>query len=593
MPFDSSISLVGALAALAVTVVLAQVPFQQERRQLRRAWLAAWGVMALHFCFQVLQRADIGMPGTGAIADGLLVLAILLFVDWAFYLRLAAAGDESAPVSRRRRMESWLARGFALGLAIWVVIYPEWRPVAQTVCFGVLPLVGALAVLRLELGSRLTRSVLALALAIWGLAFMCAPWPWATWATLENGALVDVLTLICKVFCGLAMVLFAVDEHRALAERHRDYLNDLYQNSPLWYHSVDSQGCVTDINQVALDFLGVKAEQVMGHRIREFALPGSYEQLPSSEAVLEMLRREGKSDGIEMDFLSGDRRHTMRFFVRAVRDRSGALIGGRSVVWDVTAERQLQRQLLQSQKMQAIGTLTAGVAHDFNNLLTSVLGQAELINAKYEGQLPGDCSTRIRAIGEAGRRAADLVAQLLAFSRSQPVELAAVNLAEVVAETVGILRRGLPENVSIATSLRARPGQVQGNATQLQQVLLNLCINARQALPAGGRLLLTLEDRSDFSPPGKAAGCWAVLTVSDNGHGMTEEVRSRIFEPFFTTKERGKGTGLGLAIVYGIVQGHGGVITVESAPGQGAQFRVYLPFTPAAELAAATREADR
>ena len=551
--------------------------------------------MALHFSFQTLQRSNLGMPATGKLADGLLVLAILLFVDWAFQLPLAASSGGDALVSTLRRSAGWLARIFAAGLGGWVLVGPDWRPVAQTVAFGLLPVAGGLAVMRLQIGSRLTRWVLSLALILWGLGFILAPWSWAIWANLDHGALVDVQTLICKVFCGLAMVLFAVDEQRALAEARRDYLGDLYQNSPLWYHSVNTRGQVMEINQVALDFLGLPRSRVIGHLIREFAQPRSSKALPTPEAVLEQVRQAGKLDGLEADFIGADGRlHTMRFFIRATFDRAGRWTGARSVLWDVTAEKQLQDQLLQSQKMEAIGTLTAGVAHDFNNLLTSVLGQVELIGAKYTGQLPGDSGARIHTIGEAGRRAADLVAQLLAFSRRQRMEMEAVDLAHIVREAGDMLRHGLPENISIEVRVSARPGTVQGSSTQLQQVLLNLGVNARQALPErGGCLQLALEDRENFAPRDKERGCWAVLTVSDNGVGMCEEVRGRIFEPFFTTKEQGKGTGLGLAIVYGIVQGHGGVITVNSAPGQGARFEIFLPFTPAAALAAVAMEAER
>lgn len=594
MNFNASISLLGACAAVAITVVLLYVPFPPARRRLRRAWLWAWGVMAVHFFLQVLQRAGIGMPLTGAFADALLVLAILLFVDWAFYLPVGARAEEAGKVSGRRRAAGWGARAFAAVLAAWVVFKPEWRPVAQTVAFGILPIIGGLAILRLGIGSRLTRWVLALALIGWGLGFVLAPWPWATWAAIESGALVDVQTLISKVFCGLAMVLFAVDEQRGLAEGGRDYLSDLFHRSPLWYHTVNPRGEVTDINQVALDILGLPRERVIGHLIREFTVPSSASSLPAPEAVLEQVRRAGRLDGLEADFLGADgRTHTMRFFIRATFDRNGKWTGARSVLWDVTAEKQLQSQLLQSQKMEAIGTLTAGVAHDFNNLLTAVLGQVELIKVKYEASLPGDCADRIRTIGDSGRRAADLVAQLLAFSRRQRVEMAPLDLAALVGQTCEMLRSGLPENITIAVDIRSRPGSVRGNSTQLQQVLLNLCLNARQALPeAGGRLVVSLEDRADFAPPDKEPGCWAVLSVSDNGHGMSDEVRSRIFEPFFSTKMPGKGTGLGLAIVYGIVQGHGGVITVDSAPGQGARFEILLPFAPAAEAAVAM-EASR
>jgi PAS domain S-box-containing protein len=579
MPFSADLSLLGALTAVAITVVLAFVPFSAERRWLHHAWLTAWAVMSVHFCLQVLQRANVGMPATGWAADGLLVLAVLLFTDWAW--RALGAGGRGA--GQARRSWTWPGRAFAAGLAGWVWFFPNSHVLAQTIAFGVLPVAGGIAALRLKMGGRLTRWVLGLALIVWGLGFITAPLPWGN---VQNGALVDLLTLICKSFCGMAMILFAVDEQRELAEAGRDYFNDLYQNSPMWYHTVDRNGQVTDLNQVAMDVLGMERADIVGRRIRELPQVESPDEAPPVQALMACLEQEGTFPNFELRVHDSDGAvRSFRSYVRAIRDADGRFQGARAMLCDITAERELQNQLLMAQKMQAVGTLTAGVAHDFNNLLSTVLGQVELIEAKHGPQLPADAADRIAAIGAAGRRAAELVAQLLAFSRGREVATEPLSLEAVVASAAEMLRHGLPETVAVEVRLsdrRPSPLTVQGNLTQLQQVLLNLGVNAGQAMPQGGQLVLALDRRRGVvragAPPEAASREWAVLTVADNGEGITPDVRERLFEPFFTTKAPGKGSGLGLAVAYGIVEAHGGFITVDSAPGEGARFEIYLPI---------------
>ena len=579
MPFSADLSLLGALTAVAITMVLAFVPFSAERRWLHHAWLTAWAVMSAHFSLQVLQRADVGMPLSGWAADGLLVLAVLLFTDWPW--RALGAGGRGA--GQARRGWTWPGRAFAVGLAGWVWLFPNSHVLAQTIAFGVLPVAGGVAALRLKMGGRLTRWVLGLGLIVWGLGFMTAPLPWGN---VQNGALVDLLTLICKSFCGMAMILFAADEQRELAEAGRDYFNDLYQNSPMWYHTVDRDGQVTDLNQVAMDVLGLDRGDIIGHRIRDLPQVVSPDAMPPVDELMAGLEQEGAIPNFELRVrVSNGLVRSFRSYVRAIRDAAGRFQGARAMLCDITAERELQGQLLTAQKMQAVGTLTAGVAHDFNNLLSTVLGQVELIEAKHGPQLPRDAADRITAIGTAGRRGAELVAQLLAFSRGREVATEPLSLPAVVESAAEMLRHGLPETVAVTVRLDGRqqpPLTVQGNLTQLQQVLLNLGVNAGQAMPQGGQLTLALDGKRNVvragAPAEAAARDWAVLTVADSGEGIAPDVRQRLFEPFFTTKAPGKGSGLGLAVAYGIVEAHGGFITVDSAPGEGARFEIYLPI---------------
>ena len=246
-------------------------------------------------------------------------------------------------------------------------------------------------------------------------------------------------------------------------------------------------------------------------------------------------------------------------------------------------ERQrLQAQLLQVQKMESIGRLAGGIAHDFNNILTAILSYAELTLMKLSENDP--LRGHLISIQEASEKAAALTHQLLAFSRRQVLEMKAVDLNAVVTGIAKMLRRMIGEDVSLELKTGATVSTVRADESQLEQVLMNLAVNARDAMPSGGRLLIETADvgPDDVSlqvPGMEAPGAHVMLSVTDSGAGMSTEVRERIFEPFFTTKELGRGTGLGLATVYGIVKQHGGNIIVASEPGKGTMFRIFLPVT--------------
>jgi signal transduction histidine kinase/response regulator RpfG family c-di-GMP phosphodiesterase len=271
----------------------------------------------------------------------------------------------------------------------------------------------------------------------------------------------------------------------------------------------------------------------------------------------------------------------------------GELVGGISVLRDVTQQRLLEAQLIQSQKMEAIGQLAGGVAHDFNNLLAVIMGYGELLL----GDLPTE-DPKSNDIGEmlaAAKRGVALTRQLLAFSRQQMVQLAVLDLNEIVGGIEKMLRRIIGEHIRLSTKLLPDLGRFKADASQVEQILLNLTVNARDAMPEGGRLRietsnLRLDEAAASSQPGVQAGEYVVLTVEDTGMGMDESTQKRVFEPFFTTKEVGKGTGLGLSTVYGIVRQSGGHIVIESELGRGATFKVFFPRT---EGSAAIPEEER
>jgi C4-dicarboxylate-specific signal transduction histidine kinase len=247
---------------------------------------------------------------------------------------------------------------------------------------------------------------------------------------------------------------------------------------------------------------------------------------------------------------------------------------------DITERKHLEQQLHQSQKMEAVGRLAGGIAHDFNNLLTIINGHAEV--QLY--QLPQDSPARrgLAEIQQAGTRAAALVRQLLAFSRRQVLCPAVLDLNSVTVEIGKMLPRLIGEDIDLVMMLDPKLHRVKADPVQIEQILMNLAVNARDAMPRGGKLTIEtgnseLDDAFCQQHAGFRPGTFAVLSVADNGEGMDAKVQARIFEPFFTTKGQGRGTGLGLATVYGIVKQSEGYILVESEPGRGTTFRIFLP----------------
>ena len=250
------------------------------------------------------------------------------------------------------------------------------------------------------------------------------------------------------------------------------------------------------------------------------------------------------------------------------------------ILSDVTALKRLEDQLRNSQKMEAVGRLSAGIAHDFNNLLTAILGYSELVL----DDLGPDHSARaqMEEIRRAAERAASLTHELLAFSRKRVVQPTIIDVPALVDEMTGMLQRVAGDHIRLIVTRPQTPVCARVDRSGLEQVILNLVVNARDAMPQGGRLSLDVSRLDDADRPVElGSGPYLRMTVADTGVGMDERTRLRIFEPFFTTKDLGQGTGLGLASAYGIVKQSGGHITVASAPGRGTTFRVYLPLAAA------------
>ncbi len=306
--------------------------------------------------------------------------------------------------------------------------------------------------------------------------------------------------------------------------------------------------------------------------------PGEVDADPATIALWESNNKRaysGETVAEEVQFQTGGKQRTCYNIITPVFD-DAEIIGIQGVNIDITELRraqeekaEMERQLLHSQKMEAVGTLAGGVAHDFNNLLMCIIGNVDLIKQRQgRGQRVGEAN--IEVIESAALRASALTRQLLNFARSDAVEHVPVNLAQLVDETISLIEHTFDKDIVIEAKLSAIEPIVLGDTGQLQQVLVNLAVNARDAMPDGGTLSFNVQEPN--------AGRQLKIVVSDTGSGIPVRVRERMFEPFFTTKEPGRGTGMGLAVAYSIIESHGGTIEIESEEGKGTQFEISLPL---------------
>lgn len=399
-----------------------------------------------------------------------------------------------------------------------------------------------------------------------------------------------VLALAAQI--GLAyensLNLLRIQEHAAQLEaeveerkKAENRFRMLIETAPMGIVIADKLGRIAGVNVQALQMFGYGSEELLGQSA-EILLP---ERLRASH--------EGHRAGYAADPHARPMGVGMELFARRkdgtefpVEISLGPLQTGdelliSSIVVDISARKKMEKQLRLSQRMEAIGELAGGVAHDFNNLLAVILGCAEVVL----DTLPPDhaAAKKVEMVRQAASSAADLTRQLLAFSRQQMLQPRVLNLKEVIDKIQGLLRRLIGENIEVRVSLEPSLGCVKADPGQIEQVLLNLCVNARDAMPKGGRLTIAarnveLDDSFRNERPVVVPGPYVMLAVEDTGCGMNRETQARIFDPFFTTKEVGKGTGMGLATVYGIVKQSGGYIWVYSELNKGTVFKTYLPL---------------
>ncbi len=366
-----------------------------------------------------------------------------------------------------------------------------------------------------------------------------------------------------------------VREVRERMERGHSFLAAVLDNMEDGVVACDPRGNPVFLNRAARELLGVVAGASAGWDFPLFA-PGGATPIPGPDTPLQRaLRGETVEDQEVTARPPGGKPRTLLASARRFAGPSGEAFGAIAVLRDITEE-----QLRQAQKMEAIGSLAGGVAHDFNNLLTAMLGYSGSVLQR----LPADSPIRreVEQIEKAAERGAGLTRQLLAFSRRQVVAQEFVDLGEVVRGMVPMLRRLLGEDVVLVTTAGPEPARVHGDRGKLEQVVMNLVVNARDAMPRGGTITIltaaaALDEEFARTRPGVAPGPHVLLAVADTGVGMDAETRSHLFEPFFTTKGPEKGTGLGLATVYGIVKQGGGHIELESEPGRGTTFQVWFP----------------
>jgi hypothetical protein len=369
----------------------------------------------------------------------------------------------------------------------------------------------------------------------------------------------------------------------AALEQERLFLKTLLESLEVGIIACDAQGLLTLSNRAAREFHGRPLDPLPPERWAEhYGLHLPDGKSPMTTDAIPIFRALRGEEVRNVEMMIVPQNGTARTVVasgRPIIDLNGRKLGAVVAMHDVTERKALEGQLRQSQKMEAIGRLAGGIAHDFNNLLNVITGYGELVLEKLPENDP--LRGKVVQIRGAAFRAAGLTRQLLAFSRKQVIEPRVLDLGAVLAEMEKLLRRLIGEDIEMTTRRPEGLGPVRADPGQIEQIIMNLVVNARDALPQGGKLTLEtanvdLDEAYARRHPGARPGRYVMLAVSDNGVGMDAETQTHIFEPFFTTKEQGKGTGLGLATVYGIVKQNEGYIEVESAPGRGASFRIYL-----------------
>jgi PAS domain S-box-containing protein len=369
---------------------------------------------------------------------------------------------------------------------------------------------------------------------------------------------------------------------RRLAEeaiRHsEEKFRTLFEGSQDTIYISTPDGRLLDINPAGVRLFGYDSADEM---LQVDLAAQIYLREEDRARMLHELSLKGFVQDLELEVRTkqGDRL-TVLATSSAERDEDGRVVSIRGMLRDVTGQRSLERQLHEAQKMEAVGRLAGGVSHDFNNLLTAILGYADLLSLA----IPEDNPLRRNTdeIKAAAQRGADLTRQLLALGRRQVLAPETLDLNQTVLTIEKLLRRVIGADIELVTELASELGAVRADPSQIEQVLLNLGINGRDAMPEGGRLTLRtghveVQCPGERTPLGLAGGDYVMLEIEDSGVGIDDDIRDQIFEPFFTTKSRSKGSGLGLATVYGIVSQSGGQIEVHSEPGHGSRFRILLP----------------
>jgi PAS domain S-box-containing protein len=368
-------------------------------------------------------------------------------------------------------------------------------------------------------------------------------------------------------------------------------MRDLLEGAHLLAIVLDTEGQVTYCNDQLLLMAGLTSQEIMGANWLAKMVPPQ-DQHKWRTAFESALSGDNGPFRMEVPLLTKGGVRLIAWDCILLRDARGEVTGAASLGKDITEEREREAQVHERQKMESTGRLAGGIAHDFNNLMTVILGYADLLLNSTD--IAEAARSALSAIKKSADGGAAITRQLLAFSRSRPVHPAVLNLNTLINESEAMLRWLFREQIGLTLDLDPALRLVEGDPGQIQQILMNLATNARDAMPSGGRFSMRtsnieMDARLAATRPGAKPGPYVLLTATDSGVGMTEDIRAHMFEPFFTTKERGKGTGLGLSVVYGIVRQSGGHISVDSTPGEGTTFQILFPAVGQTRTAHANR----
>jgi PAS domain S-box-containing protein len=381
-----------------------------------------------------------------------------------------------------------------------------------------------------------------------------------------------------------------VTRQRAIQERYRS----LYNHTPVMLHSIDRDGCLVHVSDYWLETLGYAREEVLGRPVTDFMTSDSARK--ATEEILPEFMRTGTCKDVEYRFLTKTGAVLeILLSATAERDGKGEILRFLAVLIDVTERREVEQKLIQAQKMESVGQLTGGLAHDFNNLLGVILGNLQLLRGSVRGEEKAE--RRLGAALGAVERAAELTRRLLAFARRQELETRTTDPNLLIEGVTDLLHQAVGETISLELHLAGDVPNIQVDRSQLESAILNLAVNARDAMPEGGRLTietsrLRLQTGAGLSDGEITPGDYVVIAVTDTGAGIAPETLRHVFEPFFTTKDVGKGSGLGLSTVYGFVKQSGDHVRLYSEPGEGTTVRIYLPVREPGVLETAPVPAD-
>jgi len=382
----------------------------------------------------------------------------------------------------------------------------------------------------------------------------------------------------------------------SLRESEARYRN-LVENAPSGIVTVELDGTVSSINHRFTEITGIQAGDIIGSRIRE--IPGlKKELLPEYERMFAEILAGQTITEFQVPFKKGTQERLLSANANMIEYNS-TKIGLQVIINYITQyfrtveeKKKLQKQLFQSQKMEALGNLTGGIAHDFNNILTVMQGYTELALEKIKESDP--LRRVLNNVVKASQRAAKLTRQLLLYSRQQPMEFHLLNMNDIIEDLLGMLNRLIGDNIELLTDLDANVWHIKGDENNIDQIIINMVLNARDAIDKDGKIQirtqnLTIDQEYIEKHSDARKGTYVCLSIADNGKGINNTEMNRIFDPFYTTKEKSMGTGLGLSVVFGIIKVHKGWITVDSVPGKGTVFRLYFPAYDTAEIETTTQ----